>query len=149
MQGRILVTGAPGNVGSSVVTNLVAAGRSVRVAAWDLAVARKTFGTSVEYVRFDFEDPGTYPAALDGVRRIFLVRPPHLAQVERQINPFVHAARAAGVEHLVLLSVMGADRMPFLPHAKIEKAILAAGLDYTFLRPAFFFQNLSTTYARM
>ncbi|MFZ5814942.1 MAG: NmrA family NAD(P)-binding protein, partial [Bacillota bacterium] len=42
-----------------------------------------------------------------------------------------------------------ADRMPFLPHAKIEKAILAAGLDYTFLRPAFFFQNLSTTYARM
>ena len=145
----ILITGAPGNVGTSVVESLTQEGHRVRVAAWDLSAAHAAFGGGAEYVRFDFEDPGTYAAALDGVKRLFLVRPPHLAAVERQINPFVEAARTAGVEHVVLLSVMGAEHVSILPHARIEKAILASGMAYTFLRPAFFFQNLSTTFRRM
>ncbi|MFZ5827316.1 MAG: SDR family oxidoreductase [Bacillota bacterium] len=149
MNEPILVTGAPGNVGTSVVESLVKKGYQVRVAAWDLSLAHTAFGGSAEYVRFDFEDPGTYAAALDGVKRLFLVRPPHLPDVERQINPFVEAARAAGVKHVVLLSVMGAEHVSILPHARIEKAILASGMAYTFLRPAFFFQNLSTTFRRM
>lgn len=149
MGDRILVTGAPGNVGTSLVESLLEEGHRVLVAARDPAKARTVLGDGVEYTGFDFEDSLTYAAALTGVRRLFLVRPPHLADVERQVNPFVEAARAAGVEHVVLLSVTGAERLTFLPHARIEKAVLASGMAYTFLRPAFFFQNLSTTFRRM
>jgi uncharacterized protein YbjT (DUF2867 family) len=45
----------------------------------------------------------------------------------------------------VFLSVQGADEVSFIPHAKIEKLILKSGLAYTFIRPSYFMQNLTTT----
>jgi uncharacterized protein YbjT (DUF2867 family) len=44
----ILVTGAPGNVGTPLVRELIATGASVRVGAWHVRAARATFGDAVE-----------------------------------------------------------------------------------------------------
>jgi uncharacterized protein YbjT (DUF2867 family) len=33
-----------------------------------------------------------------------------------------------------------------VPHARVEKALRASALDWTFVRPSFFMQNLSTTH---
>jgi uncharacterized protein YbjT (DUF2867 family) len=143
---RVLVTGAPGNVGTDVVRELVAMGCVVRVGAFDVALARQVLGESVEVVRFDFLDAATFAAAFEGVERMFLVRPPALGDAERQIAPAIRAAVTAGVQHIVFLSLQGVEQNRFTPHYKIEQIIEGLGVAYTFLRASFFMQNLSTTH---
>jgi len=142
----ILVTGAPGNVGSEVVRELLAAGHKVRVAAFNTELAHATFGDSVQIVHFDFLKPETFAQTFSGVERMFLVRPPALSNVPRDIAPAIWAAVGAGVQHVVFLSIQGVENNRVVPHYKIEQLLLKTGVDYTFLRSGFFMQNLSTTH---
>jgi uncharacterized protein YbjT (DUF2867 family) len=144
---EVLITGATGNVGESVLNLLAAQGASVRagIRKSPSAAAQRT---GVSYVHFDFADPTTYRPALTGVERLFLVRPPAIADAKQFINPFIDAAKEAGVRHVVFLSLLGVEKNPVVPHRAIEDHILAVGLPYTFLRPGFFMQNLSTTHRR-
>jgi uncharacterized protein YbjT (DUF2867 family) len=99
----------------------------------------------VTLVNFDFENASTWPAALDGITTVFLLRPPHLADVPKVFVPLIQAISAAGVKHVVFLSVQGAENNSIIPHRKIELALLDSGLAWTFLRPSYFMQNLTTT----
>jgi uncharacterized protein YbjT (DUF2867 family) len=146
MNGKILVTGAPGNVGTEVVRGLQAAGASFRVAAWNVENARKVFGADSDIVHFDFLDPATFGPTFSGIEQMFLVRPPALANVQRDIAPAIRAAVQAGVKHIVFLSLQGVEKNRVVPHYKIEKLLLETGVPYTFLRASFFMQNLSTTH---
>ena len=56
------------------------------------------------------------------------------------------AARRAGVEHVVFLSVLGAERNPLLPHYRIERLLRASGMAYTLLRASYFMQNLTSVH---
>lgn len=78
---------------------------------------------------------------------MFLVRPPQLANTSRDITPALVNARARGVRHVVLLSVQGAGRVPMLPHARLERWLRSSGMDWTFIRPSYFDQNLSGVFA--
>lgn len=142
-RGVILVTGATGTVGRDVVPALVAAGATVRAAS----LTGSSTAAGVEAVRFGLTDPATWPAALAGVDRMFLLRPPAVSNVRRDVVPFLEAARAAGVRHVVLLSVQGAGRLPVTPHARIEAWLRGSGMDWTFVRPSFFAQNLTGVHA--
>jgi uncharacterized protein YbjT (DUF2867 family) len=42
---------------------------------------------------------------------------------------------------------MGAERLFFVPHRKLEKEIMRLGFDYSFLRAGFFMQNLDAVFA--
>jgi len=141
---RILVTGATGNVGRPLVSHLVDGGADVRVAIRAKDADSVRARGPITPVVFDFEDPGTWAPSLKGVRKLFLMRPPALSDVRRYLHPVIDAAKEAGVRHIVFLSLLGAEKNPFVPHAKVEKYILRSGLPYTFLRPSFFMQNLST-----
>jgi len=140
--GSILVTGATGNVGSEVLKLLVEAGQPVFAAVRQPSEGHHPYAE----VAFDFERPETFDLALGGVERLFLVRPPALADADRYFAPVIRAAKEAGVRHIVFLSLLGAEKNTVVPHRKIEDLILAAGIPYTFLRPGFFMQNLSTTH---
>jgi len=140
----ILVTGSSGLVGREVASRL--AGRApVR-----LALRKPAHGedgiTEAERVRFDFRDPETFDAALRGVGRVFLLRPPRLARPRRDFGPFVAAMRRAGVGQVVFLSVRGAAGNPLLPHHGIERLLEASGLPWTHLRPNDFMQNFATVH---
>jgi uncharacterized protein YbjT (DUF2867 family) len=135
----ILVTGATGNVGAPLVTLLRAAGAAVRPAA------RRP--PPPDGVAFDFRDPSTWRAAFDRVEIVFLIRPPDVSDVRSDLLPALAVGRSMGLRHVVLLSVQGADRVPVLPHAGIERWLRRSGLDWTFLRPSYFDQNLSTVFA--
>lgn len=142
---NVLVTGATGTVGSHVVDGLVdTPDVAVTAASRDPDGVADRFGCPT--VTFDVTDPSTYRAAFADADALFLVRPPALARVRRDIVPALAAAVGAGVDHVVFLSVLGAQRNPLVPHARIESWLEASGLETTFLRASFFMQNLSTTH---
>ena len=144
----VLVTGATGNVGRGVVERLLAAGVRVRatVTPGSAGEVSPPVGSSPELVVFDFTDASTWRTAFEGVEQVFLMRPPHLGRPRRQMLPALEAAREAGVRHVVLLSLQGAEHNRLVPHAVLEKWLRESGLAWTFVRPSFFMQNLTTTH---
>ncbi len=142
----IAVTGATGTVGRELVRLLVERGHRPRVITRDARVASLVFGHDVELAQADLDQPETLPAALAGADRVFLLSPATAGQVRREQN-LVAAAVAAGVGHVVKTSVFRASRVSKLrlanQHGQIEEMITRSGLGWTFLRPAFFLQNLT------
>jgi uncharacterized protein YbjT (DUF2867 family) len=146
MSAPTLVTGSLGNIGSAVVTGLREAGVPVRAADLRADAVARRFGTgSVTAAALDFTDPSTW-SAFDGVTHMFLMRPPQLSNIARDMVPALEAAKAAGVRHAVLLSLQGAEHNKVVPHAKLEAWLRGSGLGWTFVRPSFFMENLSTTH---
>ncbi len=146
MNDLVLVTGASGNVGREVVQALEALGTPVRATIFDEADASRVPGGGVQKVRFDFGDQSTYAAAFEGVNKVFLMRPPQISDIETYIKPAIDYAAAHGVEQIVFLSLVGAERNKVVPHAKVEKFLIESGVPYTLLRCGFFMQNLDTTH---
>jgi uncharacterized protein YbjT (DUF2867 family) len=146
MSSPILVLGALGNVGSEVVKSLLAQGFAVRAADLNPVAIQQRFGAGVEAVPFDFSAPHTITPALHGVKRMFLMRPPQITDVQRLIFPVIDAAQSVGVEQVVFLSLIGIENNRQVPHYKVEQCLRASGMAWTFLRASFFMQNLSTTH---
>lgn len=142
----ILVTGATGNVGAPVARLLHEAGEPVRAAVSSPQSAARLPDPSMPWAVFDFNDPQTYPAAFADVDRLFLMRPPQISDVDRSIKPAIDYAAANGVRQIVFLSLIGAEKNKVVPHAGIEKLLMAGSVPYTLLRAGFFMQNLSTTH---
>ncbi|MFW5783707.1 MAG: SDR family oxidoreductase [Spirochaetota bacterium] len=155
----ILVTGATGNVGSEVCRYLaggahVSGGHrvsgAVRPATLDARgsaadrVAAALHGA--EPRAFDLTDSTTWEPALEGVGKVFLVRPPRISNVRRDMRPFIERMRERRIGHVVFLSVQGAENTALIPHSRIERTIIELEIPYTFIRPSFFMQNLSTTH---
>lgn len=142
---NILITGATGTVGKHLISHLEQRGTGQRVfyAVRKPALARDQLpGRTWQIRQFDFEDELSYRPALQQINKIFLLRPPKLTDVKRQIVPLLEEAKRSQIEHIVFLSIQGVNANTWTPHFKIEQAIKEAGLPYTFLRPGFFFQNL-------
>ena len=104
----------------------------------------RTAAAGFRSILFDLEIPSTYAAALVGITSIFLLVPPQLADRQKHIEDLLQAAKRAGVAHIVFLSMRNADRLPFLPHQQVERAIEASGIGWTHLRPNDFMQNFAT-----
>lgn len=135
-----MLTGAGGNVANAILRFLSEKTRSEII----LTTRDDTSGATNE--RFlDFEDPETFKPALRDIRLVFLLRPPQVSAVKKYFKPFIEVCKASKVEHIIFLSVQGADKVPFIPHAKIEKLIRESGILFTFIRPSYFMQNLTTT----
>lgn len=144
---RVLVTGALGNVGREVVRECARHGLTTRVADLDVSALHERF-PAMANVRLDFLDRTTWASSLTDCDMVFLLRPPPIGNMERTLCPFVTAAYAAGVTHIVFLSVAGAARMKWVPHRKVELHLENTGTGWTVLRPGFFAQNLQDAYRR-
>lgn len=145
--GRILVTGALGNVGSYVAKYALENKQEITVASRNVKALEKVFGEKARCVPFDFTEPDTFEETLRDVDRVFIVRPPHLGKPE-DLKPFIEAlGKKKEMKLVCFLSLIGIEHNPVPPHHKIEKYIEAAGLPYCHIRPGFFMQNISGVHA--
>ena len=94
----------------------------------------------------DLSDPSSYNDAVHGVKSLFLLRPPAIANTKKTLNVLVDTAYGEGVEHIVFVSVAGAESNTFVPHHAVEQCLINSGNSYTILRPGFFSQNLESAY---
>jgi uncharacterized protein YbjT (DUF2867 family) len=125
----ILVSGATGNVGRQVVSELLAAGASVRALARQPAGAR--LPPEVPWFRADLADPLSLAPALEGADALFLLWP----FLDVSQAPPVLEAIARRTRRVVYLSAAG------MFHGEMERLIQEAGLEWTFLRPTGFAAN--------
>ncbi len=150
----ILVTGATGNQGDSVVNSLLAGGWGVKAFTRGRDRHRiqilEEMGTQV--VTGDLNDRASLDKALKSAYGVFGVLTWHEEGIEseiRQGKSLVEAAKSAGVEHFIYSSVGGAERRTAVPHFEskweIEKHILSIGLPSTIFRPVFFMYNFNSS----
>jgi uncharacterized protein YbjT (DUF2867 family) len=146
---HILITGATGNIGFEVIRFLMKLNTLDKIFAGvrNIEKAKKVFQNypELEYVNFDFENPETFENSLLGIDTVFLLRPPHISDVDKYFKPLIQKIKQQQINRIVFLSVQGAERSKVIPHNKIEKLINEFGIDYIFIRPGYFMQNLTTT----
>src|SRR6201991_3723455 len=132
----ILVTGATGNVGRPLVTQLAAAGVEVRAVTRQPDTAR--FPSGVKVV-------STAAEGLPGASAVFL----NSRALGDDLEPLVARARREGVRRLVALSAINADddfsRQPSRfrgdRNREVEQLAVDSGLDWVSLRPTVFVTN--------
>ena len=140
----ILLTGTTGRVGSAAAKALARANIPFRALVRD--PDKVAFDPdAAEIVQGDLNDPAIVKQALQGVSRALIVmgNHPDQAKLERQ---FASLAADGGVSHLVKVSSMEAapDATATLPknHYDTEQHIASLGVDWTFLRPNYYMQNM-------
>ena len=146
---NILITGATGNVGFEVIRFLTKNNSTNNIIAGvrNINAAKKLFKdySTIDFVNFDFEQPDTFDNALKNINTIFLLRPPHISDIDKYFVPLMTKLKEYEVNEVVFLSVQGAEKSKVIPHNKIEKLIENYNLNHIFLRPSYFMQNLTTT----
>jgi uncharacterized protein YbjT (DUF2867 family) len=145
MTTRILVTGGTGTLGRQVVPRLQEAGCEVRV----LSRHAREAADGIGYVRGDLLRDEGVRAAVNGAGIIVHCAGSRKGDDQATRN-LVRAASLAGVQHLVYISVIGADRIPvvsgidramfsyFGSKLAAERAVTGSGLPWTTLRAAQF-----------
>lgn len=148
----IAVIGATGQQGGSVVRALQAGGQfKVRALTRSPAKHREL---ADEVVEADLNRPETLKAAFDGAHGIFLVTNfwEEGADELKQATTAVHAAKEAGVKHLVWSTLPDAEAVSggkfyvhhFTGKARIDRIVKESGFAYhTFVIAPFFYQNLA------
>ena len=132
-----LVTGASGQIGSTLVDLLSAQGQTVRRAT------SRTPSQAGE-VQVNLATGEGLAAALTGVDQLFLMAPPGYANQHELLIPAIDAAKAAGVRKVLLLSAMGANADDNIPLRRAELHLVRSGLAWNVIRPNWFMQNFHT-----
>ncbi|MBP2453094.1 NmrA family NAD(P)-binding protein [Mycolicibacterium lutetiense] len=133
----ILVTGATGNVGRPLVSELV---RSARVRAVTRNPEAAGFPPGVEAVRSAAD-------GMAGASTVFL----NSRALGQELAATVELARTAGVQRLVALSAINADdddskqpsRVRGDRNREVEQLAVASGLEWVSLRPTVFASNFA------
>jgi uncharacterized protein YbjT (DUF2867 family) len=140
----ILVTGATGLNGSSLIRKLSAKGVAARALVRNPAKAASISSLpNIEIAQGDMARPDTLAEPLQGVDRAMLISSSAPDMVQVQAN-FIAAAAKAGVKHIVKLSgIMPALDSEFRfarMHAEIEQILEKSGVPFTHLRSGEFMQ---------
>jgi len=148
----ILVAGGTGTLGTLVVQRLSERGLGVRVLTRDPARAAHLPDT-VQTLTGDLQDPSAVAEAVRGCDTVVsavhgFVGPgkPSPEAIDRDANrTLIRASVTAGVQHLVLVSVLDAapDHPMSLHRAKYaaEQALQTSGLSWTVIRPTAYLET--------
>jgi uncharacterized protein YbjT (DUF2867 family) len=148
----VLVVGATGVLGRRVVADLRAASRAVRAMTRTPATADHLRALGAEVVAGDLVDPPSLARACAGARQVvasahgMIGRGRYRSEAvdDEGHRALVAAAQAAGVEHFVYISAIGASPTHpvdfFRTKHAIEHHLRASGLSFTIIRAAAFME---------
>ncbi|GES34242.1 NAD(P)H-binding protein [Streptomyces angustmyceticus] len=131
----ILVTGGTGTLGRALVDRLLGDGHDVRSLS-----RRPHTGTARPRPRsyaVDLRDGTGLPEALAGVETVVHCASTPSGGDTEAAGRLIAAARAAGVAHLVYISIVGVDLVPiryYRTKLAVERLIEGSGLGWTVLR---------------
>jgi uncharacterized protein YbjT (DUF2867 family) len=145
---RVLVIGSRGRIGAAAAAALD--GPSERVTAVRASRNPETVALWLKQgkqaIYLDLDDPDTFPAALEGIDRVFLMAG-YTAAMTEQAKTMVDAAEDAGVSFIVHLGVFGNGRSTdahFAWHEMVERYIKGSTLAWANVHPHVFMENLLT-----
>jgi uncharacterized protein YbjT (DUF2867 family) len=144
-----VVTGAFGFTGRHIARRLLDLGKRVRTLTGHPS-ASNPFASSIEVAPLDFADPEELRRSLTGARVLFntyWVRFAHgcvsFEQAIENSHILFRAARAAGVERIVHVSVTNPSEDSPLPYfrgkAQVERALRESGVSFAIVRPSVMF----------
>ena len=128
---NVLVTGGTGKTGRKVAVKLTDRGYHVRI------------GSRKAVPSFDWENPDSWPLAMDGIDMAYVCFQPDLAVpgALEIIKAFTKQAIDSGIKKLVLLSGKGEKEAELC-----EDVIINSGLSFTIVRATWFSQNFSESF---
>ncbi len=150
---HILLIGTTGNNGGDIVRALDAIGAKPRLLVRDLAKAQQRFPGQRDWMQGDITKPETLVPAMAGIQVVInaaatrdATGPNNFEAVDLiGTQNVIAAARAAGVQRIVLITGMTVGRPEsewprtfvkgFAAKRDAEKAMIASGLEYVILRP--------------
>jgi uncharacterized protein YbjT (DUF2867 family) len=139
-----LILGGTGKTGRRTAQLLADAGHHARAASRHPGEP----AAGVEPVPFDWDAPGTWAPALEGVEAVYLVPPALRLDYVPVVREFIDAAREAGVARVVFLSARGGNLDPQSPLAQVEQLLAESGLEWAAIRPSWFAQNFTENFFR-
>lgn len=149
----ILVTGAAGKTGRSILRRLAERGAATR--AWvhrDNQVSGALEAGANELVVGDVRDTQVIAKALEGTRVVYHICP-NMNPCEIEIaRLLIDACRCHGIDRLVYHSVLH-PQIQAMPHhwAKLrtEEVLMQSGMQFTIVQPAAYMQNLLAAWSSM
>ena len=144
---NVFITGATGNTGFETIRYLTEFDGKITAGVRNKEKAKKQLSEfeKINYCHFDLEDSSTFENIPEDTDVVFLLRPPHISDVEKYFPPLFDKLKKKSINKIVFLSVQGVEKSKVIPHNKIERLIFEKGFEYIFLRPSYFMQNLTTT----
>lgn len=144
-QPLIAISGATGNIGRGVIRNLTGTDARLRLIVRD---ASRAPAGATDVAEATYGNRAAAEAALRGVDVLFMVSAAESADRLDQHRTFIDAAAAAGVQHVIYTSFLGAapDAEFTLgrDHWATEEHLRGSGMQVTFLRDSFYLDFLPT-----
>lgn len=149
---NVLVVGATGVMGREAVQQLLSAGMRVRAMTRTPEKAAELQKLGAEVIQGDLIDPPSLARACQGMDAVVSAAHSLLgsgkyssaAVDDAGQRALIDAAKAAGVEHFVFTSILGATSdspIDFVRYkAAIEEYLQGSGMKYTILRPPAFME---------
>jgi len=146
---KTLIIGASGQIGSKIVKEFDKNSEGVEVVLGTLfpEEAKAWEKEGKKAVVLDLNKPSQFPAALEGVERLFLLTT-YTSDMLFQAKTMVDAAKEAGVKYIVHLGVFTSRRDPvphFVWHDLIETYIEASGIAWTNIHPNVIIESILVT----
>jgi NAD(P)H dehydrogenase (quinone) len=142
----IVVTGASGKLGHHVIQGLLKKLKPSEIvsAVRNPSKAADLKALGVQVREADYEKPETLHSVLAGAQKVLLISSNDLGKRAIQHQAVINAAKSAGVSLLAYTSVLRANSSGLglaKEHLDTERAILASGLPYVFLRNGWYLEN--------
>ncbi len=118
MSKRILITGATGTIGQSLIKQLKASNVDFIAGSRDYEKAKSVLPISEEeWVKFDYTDEKTFDKATKNVEKVFVLGPPRTFDLEDILILFTDFLKQKGIERVVYLSAFGNKSLVSAQHA--------------------------------
>ncbi len=149
----ILISGAAGKTGKSIIQSLVGKGQPIRAFVRKESQIKAMTHLGVEdCIVGDMRVKNDFLMATKGIEKIYHICP-NVNEFEIEIGEnMINAAKQNGVERIVYHSVLH-SQVEAMPHhwlkMRVEEKIIQSGLPYTILQPTAYMQNILNSFKRI